>query len=108
MFDPDGARPWVANWEEVARALFRRMAREALGGTPDVALRALRDELLAFPGVADLAADPGLTAPLLPVIPVRFRRGALSRDYFSTLTTMGTPHDVTCQEIRIECFFPAT
>ena len=28
-------------------------------------------------------------------------------DFFSTVTTLGTPLDVTLQEIRIECFFPA-
>jgi hypothetical protein len=27
-------------------------------------------------------------------------------DYFSTVTTLGTPLDVTLQETRIECFFP--
>lgn len=27
--------------------------------------------------------------------------------YFSTVTTLGTPRDVTLQEIRLECFFPA-
>jgi len=25
---------------------------------------------------------------------------------FSTVTTLGTPQDITLQEIRIECFFP--
>ena len=28
-------------------------------------------------------------------------------DFFSTVTTLGTPLDVTLQELRIECFFPA-
>ena len=27
--------------------------------------------------------------------------------FFSTVTTLGTPRDITLQEIRIECFFPA-
>jgi len=27
--------------------------------------------------------------------------------FFSTVTTLGTPQDVTLQEVRIECFFPA-
>jgi hypothetical protein len=27
--------------------------------------------------------------------------------FFSTVTTLGTPQDVTLQELRIECFFPA-
>jgi transcriptional regulator with XRE-family HTH domain len=107
MFDPERVRPYVANWDEVAPALLRRLDRETLGGAPDTVLRALREELLAFPDVRTVAAGSGLATPLLPVIPVRFRKGALARDYFSTLTTLGTPHDVTCQEIRIECFFPA-
>jgi hypothetical protein len=27
--------------------------------------------------------------------------------YFSTVTTLGTPQDVTLQELRSECLFPA-
>ena len=27
--------------------------------------------------------------------------------YFSMVTTVGTPHDVTLQELRVESFFPA-
>jgi hypothetical protein len=26
---------------------------------------------------------------------------------FTTIATLGTPQDVTLQEIRIECFFPS-
>jgi hypothetical protein len=26
---------------------------------------------------------------------------------FTTIATLGTPQDVTLQEVRIECFFPA-
>jgi transcriptional regulator with XRE-family HTH domain len=106
MFDPEGVRPHVANWDEVAPALLRRLAREAVGGVPDSALRALRDELLGLPGVRELDAAQPLTAPLLPVVPIRFRRGEFAADFFSMLTTLGTPHDITCQEIRLECFFP--
>jgi hypothetical protein len=29
------------------------------------------------------------------------------RRFFTTLTSFGTPHDVTLQELRIESFFPA-
>jgi hypothetical protein len=106
MFDPQGVRPYLANWDEVAPALLRRMAREAVGGVPDAGLEALREELLAHPGVSELTSASALTVPLLPVVPVRFRKGRFAADYFSTLTTLGTPHDITCQEIRIECFFP--
>ena len=41
-----------------------------------------------------------------PVLVIHFRRGETSLRLFTTLATLGTPHDVTLQEIRIECFFP--
>jgi hypothetical protein len=34
-------------------------------------------------------------------------RRRLTLRYFTTLTTLGTPHDITPQELRIESFFPA-
>jgi hypothetical protein len=40
------------------------------------------------------------------VIPVSFEKHGLQFNFFSAVTTLGTPQDVTLQEIRIECFFP--
>jgi hypothetical protein len=34
------------------------------------------------------------------------RRGDISLALFTTIATLGTPRDVTLQEVRIECFFP--
>ena len=48
--------------------------------------------------VATAAADgPGASSP----------RTASTVSYFSMVTTVGTPQDVTLQELRIESFFPA-
>ena len=44
--------------------------------------------------------------PLVPVIPVSFRKHGRAYTFFSAVTTLGTPQDVTLQELRIECFFP--
>jgi hypothetical protein len=35
------------------------------------------------------------------------KKGDLELRLFSTLMTLGTPQDVTLQELRIETFFPA-
>jgi MmyB-like transcription regulator ligand binding domain len=43
----------------------------------------------------------------VPVIPVRFAKDQRAFSFFSTVTVIGTPQDVTLQELRIECFFPA-
>ena len=108
LFDPAGVRPWVLNWEAVAEALVQRVHRESLGGVPDAGTAALLGEILAFPGVPRRWRVPDLLAPFpRPYLAVQFRKGGLVRDYFSTVTTLGTPLDVTLQEIRIECFFPA-
>ncbi len=45
--------------------------------------------------------------PLAPFLPIEFQKGELELRYFSTLTSLGMPHDITLQELRIESFFPA-
>jgi len=107
MFDPDGIRPYVTNWPEVAEALVRRVRREAVGGGGDARAERLLAEVLAYPGVPAALSTVDLTAPLLPVVPVHFARDRERFAFFSTVTTLGTPQDVTVQELRIECFFPA-
>jgi transcriptional regulator with XRE-family HTH domain len=107
IFDPDGLRPFVEDWDTVAEALVQRVQREAVGGAKDAVASKLLDEILGYPGVPRRFRKPNLLAPLLPVIPVRFQHGDKSLGFFSTVTTLGTAQDVTLQELRIECFFPA-
>ena len=107
MFDPAKLRPFIANWEAVAEALIQRVHREAVGGVVDDEAARLLDTLLAYPDVPRRWRAPDLGAVLTPILPVEFRTGDLTMRFFSTVTTLGTPQDVTLQEIRIECFFPA-
>jgi transcriptional regulator with XRE-family HTH domain len=107
MFHPQGLRPTVLDWEETAEALVRRLHREAVGGVLDDAGRKLLGEILDYPGVPKRWRTPELGAPVVPVLPVRFRHDGQEFSYFSTVTVLGTPQDVTLQEIRIECFFPS-
>jgi hypothetical protein len=37
---------------------------------------------------------------------MHFRKGEVSLRLFTTIATLGTPQDITLQELRIECFFP--
>jgi hypothetical protein len=37
---------------------------------------------------------------------MHFRKGNTSLRLFTTVATLGTPQDITAQELRIECFFP--
>lgn len=109
MFHPDGLKPFVSNWSEVAEALLHRVRREAVAGIKDDATAKLLRELLGYPGIpASLGRTAGNRLPTtVPIIPVRFHREGREYNFFSTVTTLGTPVDVTAQELRIECFFPA-
>jgi transcriptional regulator with XRE-family HTH domain len=107
MLGPAGVRGVVANWDEVADSLVRRVHRELVGGVQDEATAGLLEEILAFPGVAAAWRRADRAAPLVPVIPVRFEKDGRRFSYFSAVTVLGTPQDITAQEVRIECFFPA-
>jgi hypothetical protein len=53
---------------------------------------------------AGVESDRTTTEPFLTI---EFGKGDLRLHYFTTLTSLGTPRDVTLQELRIESFFPA-
>jgi transcriptional regulator with XRE-family HTH domain len=107
MFDPRWIRPYVTNWDAVAETLLRRVHREAVGGILDEGVAAIVEEILSYPDVPRRWRSPDLITPLVPVIPVRFAKGEHAFNFFSTVTVIGTAQDVTLQELRIECFFPA-
>jgi transcriptional regulator with XRE-family HTH domain len=103
-FDPAGLRPYIVNWEEVARATLERVRREALVEGDEALLALYRDLQDAAP--RDLLRDDWAEPPAL-MIPVRLRVGDVVLSLFTTLTTLGTPTDVTLSELRIEQYFPA-
>lgn len=106
VFDPAQLRPAIANWEEVARALLLRHQRE-IAAHPDDALSRTLARALAYPDVPRdwRAADPRISTP--PVLTMDLVRDGTRLSWFTTLTTFGTPQDITLQELHIECFFPA-
>jgi transcriptional regulator with XRE-family HTH domain len=107
IFDPDGLRPHVANWDDAAEALLQRVHREAVGGVPDHETIALLERVLTYPGVPPEWRSPDFRSPPPPVVPVEFEKDGLKLSYFSAVTTLGTPQDALLQEIRLECMFPA-
>jgi len=104
MFDPQGMRPFIANWEIVARALLQRVQREAVGHVVDQRTRDLIAELLAYP---DVHSDWKAPESLLPMIPISFAKDGTILNYFSLVTTVGTPQTIAAQELRVECMYPA-
>jgi transcriptional regulator with XRE-family HTH domain len=105
LVSPTGLRPVIVNWQEVILYFLRGVQADALAdGTPETA--ELLQRLLAFPDVPALSQTLPRDDDRAPVLAIHFRRGDTSLRMFTTIATLGTPQDVTLQEVRIECFFP--
>ena len=107
MFDPQGLRPFVANWEELAGHLLQRVHREANSAIDNTQSASLFDELISYPRVADLWRSSSRPVHNALILTTHLQRDDLNLRFFSTIATLGTPYDITLQEIRIECLFPA-
>ena len=106
IFDPQGMRPVIANWSQVARGLFDRVAREATGGVIDEKSRVLLAELERQCDV-DLGWEGTDTPTAGPVLPIVFVKEGRLLSYFSMVSTVGTPQTIAAQELRVECMFPS-
>ena len=105
VFHPLGGRRHIANWNEVSRHLLARADRE-LSIPGDETGAALLRELRSY-----ITEDvEQTTTPIKPadvLLPVHIRKDGHDLRLFSAIMTLGTPQDVTLQELRIETFFPA-
>jgi transcriptional regulator with XRE-family HTH domain len=106
VFHPQGLRRYIVNWEELAECLVNSLHRQ-VAATGSDAMALLRDELLGYPGVPARWSVPDPTITMPPLVGMQLRKDDLSLTFFSMITTMGTPRDVTLQQLKIECFFPA-
>ncbi|MFI2485409.1 helix-turn-helix domain-containing protein [Promicromonospora kroppenstedtii] len=104
--DPRGLAPLVVNLADV-RSVFRARVRRQLATVPDAELTALYEELLAHgpPGAnhdgASVEAESDVVIPMI----IRFDGRELR--LFSTITTFGTPMDITLDEVAVESYYPA-
>jgi transcriptional regulator with XRE-family HTH domain len=97
---PEGLAPRTLN--------FNEWALIALGA---LRLQALLDEVQAYPNVqAALASHsaPPVGAPMPLTVPYVLDLPQLGEvRFFTTITTFGTPRDITLEELSVELFYPA-
>jgi transcriptional regulator with XRE-family HTH domain len=103
---PDALRRWIVNWREVVLYFLRSVRADAVAdGSGETT--ALLERLLSYSDVPGLSEIPPMADAEEPVVTMHFRKSEISLNLFTTIATLGTARDVTVQEIRIECFFPA-
>jgi transcriptional regulator with XRE-family HTH domain len=107
LLAPGGLRQHLRNWESVAAAMLARMQREVQATPSDAPKQALLEEVLAYPGMAAVLRSPESERAPAPFLPLHLAKDGLELQLFTAITSVGTPQDVTAQELRVETFFPA-
>lgn len=104
---PEALRPYIVNWVETAGPLVARLHREVAAHPASEELARLLARVLDQPGVPSewRAFAPGRTAA--PFLPVHLRSPQIDVQLFTMMTSIGTPLDVTAEEVHIEAYFPA-
>jgi transcriptional regulator with XRE-family HTH domain len=103
LFHPDGFRHRMLDFEAYGAHLLHRLHRQ-LRATGDDAIRRLIKECESYPGVVTTF---GSTFPIAPILRMRLSDDGPTLSFFTIVSTLGTPYDVTLDEIAIESFFPA-
>jgi transcriptional regulator with XRE-family HTH domain len=102
---PDILKPHLSNWADVVRYFLRSVEADAVAdGTAETA--GLLERLLSYDGVRSVRLAAAPLAPEGPVLPMHFQKDGIALRLFTTIATLGTPQDITLQELRIESFFP--
>ena len=104
---PDGLIAHTRNADDWAGYLVGQLRRTSVL-TGDAGVRALEEEVATYPIVVDLdrRRQPVPDEPV-PWIPWQVGIGGAELSFFTTLTSFGTPQDITLDELAVELFFPA-
>lgn len=107
VFDPQDFRPVIINWAEAAEKFIGRLHQEIAAAPSDPTARRLLDEVLRYPDVPAHWRLRDVDGEAAPVFTLVFRSSEGEMRFFETITTFAGPRDVTLDEVRIECSFPA-
>jgi transcriptional regulator with XRE-family HTH domain len=103
---PEGLAGQVRNPGVYTRHLLTRLERDVVA-SGDPTLAGLLDEVRGYPDLTHPGEGDGDPADML-FLPMDFTTAeGVELSFFSTLSTFGTPLDVTVAELSIEAFFPA-
>lgn len=105
-FDPNGAQPWLANFDEVGRELLWRIQREVLADPDDGEIQDLLDDLLAMPTIDPDWRQVDLQVPSDPALILHMRRDGVDLRFLTTITAFQAPQNVAVEHLRIETWFP--
>lgn len=103
-FQKDGLRKYIENWSAVERFMLGRLWEEAIATQNDQLFELYEEvsKLRDSREQIDFQIDSSL-----PVMNLTLEKDSVKARFFTTITTIGTPLDLTTQELRMESLFPA-
>jgi transcriptional regulator with XRE-family HTH domain len=104
LFSEDGLRNYVKGWPAVEQFLLARLWEEVVS-TQNAELVALYKEISQLRSSIepiDFQIDSNL-----PIMSLILEKNSRKASFFTMITTLGTPLDLTTQELRLEFLFPS-
>lgn len=104
VFAEDGLKPFFRDWEAIQYHLLERLFGESIATQNAELINLYKDIAKLKTAVESTNLKQEIKAPVLSFTLIKKDKPA---NFFSTITSFGTPLDVTTQELRIESIFPA-
>ena len=103
-FAKDGLRQHIKDWPVIEHFMLARLWEEVVSTQSDELYALYEDisRLRTSEGPINFQIDNNL-----PVMYLTLEKHSMKASFFTTITTFGTPLDLTTQELRIESLFPA-
>lgn len=103
-FAEDGLKQYIKDWPVIEHFMLSRLWEEAVS-TQNTELLTMYDEISRSRSMEDpinFQVDNNL-----PIMSLTLEKNSIKASFFTTITTLGTPLDLTTQELRVESLFPA-
>jgi transcriptional regulator with XRE-family HTH domain len=103
-FAEDGLRQYIQDWPAVEHFMIGRLWEEVISTQNNELFELYEDISLLRTNENPIQFQINNN---LPIMSLNLEKGLMKASFFTTITTLGTPLDLTTQELRIESLFPA-
>ncbi len=104
LFADDGLKSRVQDWPVAEQFLLAKLAEEAISTQNDQLIRLYR---WASNHRTSATEPMAVVHDGLPMVSLKLVKHGQEAAFFSTIATLGSPLDLTTQEMRVELLFPA-
>lgn len=104
VFAEDGLKHYIKDWAAAKKFLLTRLWEEVVSTQNNELITLYEEIAAAVPHAESIHFQQSQDLPIMRLV---LQKETVTTSLFSTVTTLGTPLDLTTQELRIESFFPA-